>query len=362
VRAAVQERVDDVRVSVEGEDDVRLGGEQLREAIGRHPVRVLVRARDGEEIDDVDDPHVQLGRVLAQEGGRRHRLQRRHVAGAGENHVGIVRTSGRPFPHRRAAGAVVARRRQIEPLQLRLLVDDDEVHVVAAAQAVIGDREQTVGVGREVDAGDLALLADDGVDESRSLVREPVVVVAPAGGSEEDVERRDRRSPLELAAHLQPLRVLGGHRGDDHGERLVGAEHPVAAGEQVTFQESLAVVLAQDLDHAAVRGEMVVARLQPFGEDAVLHLEHGAEAIGVQLVGAEETEIPLLGGACEDVAQQHAQLPGGFALLGSRRLHRNGIFRVVGQIERHQQLPAICMRICAHASRARRRLRANVRT
>ena len=37
-----------------------------------------------------------------------------------------------------------------EPLELRLLVDDDQVDVVPAAEAVIGDREQTVRIRRQV--------------------------------------------------------------------------------------------------------------------------------------------------------------------------------------------------------------------
>ena len=41
---------------------------------------------------------------------------------------------------------------------MRLLVGDDDVDVVGAAQAVVGDAEQAVGVGRQIDAHDAALL------------------------------------------------------------------------------------------------------------------------------------------------------------------------------------------------------------
>jgi hypothetical protein len=64
-------------------------------------------------------------------------------------------------------------------VQRGLLAGDDHVDVVAAAQAVVSDREQAVGVGREVDPDDLRLLVDDVVDEARVLVREPVVALAP---------------------------------------------------------------------------------------------------------------------------------------------------------------------------------------
>ncbi len=60
-----------------------------------------------------------------------------------------------------------------------LLARDHHVHVVPAAQAVVGDRQQRVGVGREIDANDLGLLVHDVVDEPRVLVRETVVVLPP---------------------------------------------------------------------------------------------------------------------------------------------------------------------------------------
>ena len=99
------------------------------------------------------------------------------------------------LPDRRTARAVLGGCLAIEPLQLRLLVDDDEVDVALAAQAVIGDRQQAVGVGRQVDARDRALLRHDRVHEARALVREPVVVVAPARRRQQVVERRHRRAP-----------------------------------------------------------------------------------------------------------------------------------------------------------------------
>ena len=54
-----------------------------------------------------------------------------------------------PAPRRQCSCGLVDR----EVLQLRLLVDDDEVDVRARAQAVVGDRQQRVGVRRQVDPG-----------------------------------------------------------------------------------------------------------------------------------------------------------------------------------------------------------------
>ena len=229
VLATVQQRVQHVRVAVEGEDDVRVAREQVHELIPRHPVRVFLRIRDGEEIDDVDHAHAQLLRPLPQPVRRRNGFERRNVAGAAEHHVGFVATVRCPVPDTGAAGAVRARLVHREPLQLRLLVDDDQVHVVAAAQAVIGDGEQAVRVRGQVHARHLSLFRDQRVDEPRPLVGEAVVVVAPARRGEQHVQGSDGSAPEKVPAHLQPLRMLRGHRSDHHGERLVRAEEPVSA-------------------------------------------------------------------------------------------------------------------------------------
>ena len=51
-----------------------------------------------------------------------------------------------------------------EPLQLGLLIDDYQVHVIVTAEAVIGGREQTIGIGWQVDACDRAFLRKNGID------------------------------------------------------------------------------------------------------------------------------------------------------------------------------------------------------
>src|SRR6185312_7615118 len=98
-------------------------------------------------------PHPQLRRVAAQQPGGGERLLRRDVPGAAENDVGVLAVvAARPLPTRGAGGGVAPRLFVGQVLQLRLLVLDDQVYVVAAAQAVVGNGEQAVGVGREVDA------------------------------------------------------------------------------------------------------------------------------------------------------------------------------------------------------------------
>ena len=66
-----------------------------------------------------------------------------------------------------------------QPLRRRLLAGDDDVDQVAAAQARVGDVQQAVGVGRQIDPHDLGLLVDDMVDEAGILVRKAVMILPP---------------------------------------------------------------------------------------------------------------------------------------------------------------------------------------
>ena len=85
-----------------------------------------------------------------------------------------------------------------QPLRRRLFAGDDDVDVVAAAQAVIGHAQQAVGVRRQVDADDSGLLVDDVIDEARILMAEAVVILPPDVAREQVVERRDRPPPRNV--------------------------------------------------------------------------------------------------------------------------------------------------------------------
>ena len=67
----------------------------------------------------------------------------------------------------------------IQPLRRGLFAGDDDIDVVAAAQAVIRHGEQTVGIRRKIDADDLGLLVHDVIDEAGILVAEAVVILPP---------------------------------------------------------------------------------------------------------------------------------------------------------------------------------------
>ena len=68
-------------------------------------------------------------------------LHRRDVPGARHHKVGFaVLIAAGPLPYPGAFGAVLNRSVPVEILKVRLLVGDDHIDVVAAPQAVIGNR------------------------------------------------------------------------------------------------------------------------------------------------------------------------------------------------------------------------------
>ena len=137
------------------------------------------------------------GTYSAQQRHGRQRLQRRHIAGAGHHHIGIAGIVAGPMPDAGAGGAMADGRIHVQPLPLRLLAGDDQIDVVAAAQAMIGDRQQAVRIGRQIDAHDVGLLVGDMIDEAGILVGKAVVILAPDMRGQQIVERRDRLAPAE---------------------------------------------------------------------------------------------------------------------------------------------------------------------
>ena len=201
VGAAVGQAVDQQRVAVVGEDHRPPGGEQRVELLVRQAVGMLAVGLQAHQVDDVHHPDLQLGQLAREDRRGGDGLERRHVAGAGQHHVGLCAfVAARPVPHADPARAVRDRLLHRQVVQRGLLAGDDHVDVVAAAQAVVGDRQQAVGVGRQVHAHDLRLLVDHVVDEAGVLMGEAVVVLAPHVRGEQVVQRGDRPPPGDAAA------------------------------------------------------------------------------------------------------------------------------------------------------------------
>ena len=186
---------------------------------------------------------------------------------------------------------------------------------------------------------------------------EAVVVLPPDEARQQVVERGDRPSPLDVAAHLQPFGVLVEHGVDDVDEGLVAGEEAVPAGQQIALEPALALVLAQHLHDAAVGREMVVVGHGLGDPGAVRHLEHVLPAVGIALVGTEQAEIARLQVQLHHVAQIRPHHP---RRLGDRRAGRRDLDRVVAEVRQPQIAQhgaAVGVRIGAHPARARRRER-----
>ena len=86
-----------------------VGREERVELAVREAVRVLGLGLQAHQVDDVDDADPQVRQVLAQQRRGGERLERRHVAGAGEHDVGlavaVVRARPVPDPDARACSA-----------------------------------------------------------------------------------------------------------------------------------------------------------------------------------------------------------------------------------------------------------------
>jgi hypothetical protein len=111
-----------------------------------------------------------------------------------------------------------------EVLEMLLLVGDDDVDVVGAAEAVVHGRKQAVGVRWEIDAYNLRTLVRDHVQKARILMCEAVVILPPYCRSQEDVERSNLVPPFDLETLFDPLAMLIDHGVDDVDEGLIAVE------------------------------------------------------------------------------------------------------------------------------------------
>ena len=189
VWAAMNHAVNGPTITVVGKDDWSGLGEERFKGEIVHAMRMLVGAGDNREVDNVDQANFDFRNVLVEEPSGSDCFQGGNVADAGEDHIGIAGffVAGKG-PARSTAGTMLDGFVHIEPLELLLLAASDEVDVIAAPQAMIHHVYQSVRVGRVVDADHVTAASEGIVDETRGLMAESIVIVAPAVAGKKNVE------------------------------------------------------------------------------------------------------------------------------------------------------------------------------
>ena len=208
---------------------------------------------------------------------------------------------------------------------------------MAAAQAMVPDGQQAVGVGREVDPHYGGLLVGHMVDEARILVGKPVMRLLPDVRGEQVVERRYLFPPGQFGADFQPFGVLVEHRIHDMDERLVAIEQPVPAGEQVALQPALALMFAEYLHYPPVGHQEFIGLFCPCRPLPAGNLKKRIQAVGKSFIGAEDPEISLLLIEGRHIAQELSQRMRVRRLDRARRRHRHRVLAEIGHGQVAQQ-------------------------
>ena len=243
-----------------------------------------------------------------------------------------------------------------QPLREGVLACNHYVDVMPAAQAVIEDRQQTIGVGRQINAHDIGLLIDDVVEEAGILVREAVVILLPDVRGEQIVQRRDLPPPGQFQRHLQPLGVLAEHRVDDANEGLIAVEQPVPPGQQIAFQPTLALVFAEHrVQHASGGREELIILYFPRVPLTIGDFKDRAQEIRECLIGTEDAEITLILIQLGHVTQELTQHERILAVNGAGRGHGHRVVVEIRHAQVAQQNAAVGVRIGAHPPVALRR-------
>ena len=294
------------------------------------------------------------------DGGKR--LECRHVPGGGHDEIGLqCVVIARPIPDSDPRRTMPDRGVHVEPLRCRVLARDDNVDVVAAAEAVVHHAQEAIRVGRKIHADDFRFLVARVIDETGVLMREAVVVLPPHMAREQIIERGNRSPPRQLPRHFQPFRVLIEHRIDDMRERLIGIEQAVAPGQQIPFQPALALVFAQHLQDTSLRRQPLVVRLDVCHPLPVGGAEDRIQPVRRGFVGAEDPKVLRPFVMRDDIAQEASEHARVFRFDRTRCLDGDAVLAKVWQAQGAQERTAVGVRIRAHPPCAARRQLAQLR-
>ena len=226
VGAPVGKLVDEPGIAVEVEDDRLVEGEEAVEVPVGEAVGVLGLRLKREKVDHVDEAEPEIGDVLPQAGPSAARASMVGTSPAqarttsGSHPWSVLAQSQMPIPFVQCRIGLL----HVEVLEVGLLVRARSRSRNPCCAGSGPPRRADIGVGGQVDAGDAGALVGHHVEKPGVLVAEPVMVLAPHGGGDQDVERGNGRPPWNLVTFLQPLCMLVEHGIDDVHEGLVGGE------------------------------------------------------------------------------------------------------------------------------------------
>ena len=101
------------------------------------------------QIDDIDYPDFQIGKMLAQNGNSGQNLERGRVPATGHHHVRLrILVVASPLPDANSFRAMHNCFIHRQPLRKRVFACNDHIDVMPAAQTMIKDRQKTVRIGR----------------------------------------------------------------------------------------------------------------------------------------------------------------------------------------------------------------------
>src|SRR5579863_1324810 len=180
IRPAIRQAMDQPGITVVGKNDRFILGEEDIKLFVAQSVRMLASRLERHQIDDINNPDLQIRKFMPEHFHRRQGLKGGHIARAGHDHVWISsRVIAGPFPDPEPGGTVFNGRGHLQPLQLRLFARDNDIYVMPAPQTVVDHRQERIRIGGKIDADDVRLLIDDRIDEPGILVTESVMVLAP---------------------------------------------------------------------------------------------------------------------------------------------------------------------------------------
>lgn len=115
---------------------------------------------------------------------------------------------------------------------------------------------------------------------------EPVVLLSRPGRGFDVVDAREICSPGRLSSHFIELAVLYHHRMNDTQETLIRREDTSSTSESISLQETLAGMLAEDLDDTA---SLSVGELVPLKVSACV-VEYCIKLVADQFIWRKDSK------------------------------------------------------------------------